>query len=193
MVITPTLRGLFGISIDAQTKTITVNPHLPASWDHAEIRNLHIGDQTVALIFARTTGDLTVFAKSASDSQVSLRSTMPGARSLPKGGIGIPMHPVAVGAFFQEPLPGDRTDSMRVVKQEYGQRQLVLTIEGLAGTEAEVPLVVIAPNLKLAINGAVLPTRSAPKAPLLAEMHPVMTVRFPPGTGWKTITVTLTW
>ena len=36
MVITPTLRGLFGISIDAQTKTITVNPHLPASWDHAQ-------------------------------------------------------------------------------------------------------------------------------------------------------------
>ena len=30
MVITPTLRGLFGIDIDAQTKTITVNPHLPA-------------------------------------------------------------------------------------------------------------------------------------------------------------------
>jgi hypothetical protein len=27
MVITPTLRGLFGISIDAATKTITVNPH----------------------------------------------------------------------------------------------------------------------------------------------------------------------
>ena len=35
MVITPTLRGLFGIDIDAQSKTITVNPHLPASWDHA--------------------------------------------------------------------------------------------------------------------------------------------------------------
>ena len=33
MVITPTLRGLFGIDIDAQTKTITVNPHLPAGWD----------------------------------------------------------------------------------------------------------------------------------------------------------------
>ena len=30
MVITPTLRGLFGIDIDAQSKTITVNPHLPA-------------------------------------------------------------------------------------------------------------------------------------------------------------------
>ncbi len=30
MVITPTLRGLFGISINAQTKTITVNPHIPA-------------------------------------------------------------------------------------------------------------------------------------------------------------------
>ncbi len=33
MVITPILRGLFGISIDAQSKTITVNPHLPAGWD----------------------------------------------------------------------------------------------------------------------------------------------------------------
>ncbi len=36
MVITPTLRGLFGISINAQTKTITVNPHLPASGTHAK-------------------------------------------------------------------------------------------------------------------------------------------------------------
>ncbi|HTX75314.1 MAG TPA: hypothetical protein VMD29_03835, partial [Terracidiphilus sp.] len=40
MVITPTLRGLFGISIDAQTKTITVNPHLPADWSGADVRNL---------------------------------------------------------------------------------------------------------------------------------------------------------
>ena len=39
MVITPTLRGLFGIDIDAQTKTITVNPHLPASWDQGEVMN----------------------------------------------------------------------------------------------------------------------------------------------------------
>ena len=33
MVITPILRGMFGISVDAQTKTITVNPHLPAGWN----------------------------------------------------------------------------------------------------------------------------------------------------------------
>ena len=43
MVITPTLRGLFGIDIDAQTKTITVNPHLPANWDRAYIENLALG------------------------------------------------------------------------------------------------------------------------------------------------------
>ena len=35
MVITPILRGVFGISVDAQTKTITVNPQLPAGWERA--------------------------------------------------------------------------------------------------------------------------------------------------------------
>ena len=45
MVITPTLRGLFGISIDAQSKTITINPHLPATWDHATVKDLHIGNE----------------------------------------------------------------------------------------------------------------------------------------------------
>ena len=42
MVITPTLRGLFGISIDAQRKTITVNPHLPVGWAHAEVLGLQL-------------------------------------------------------------------------------------------------------------------------------------------------------
>ena len=55
MVITPTLRGLFGIDIDAQTKTITVNPHLPASWDHAEVMNLSLERETTAIYFTRGT------------------------------------------------------------------------------------------------------------------------------------------
>ena len=51
MVITPTLRGLFGIDIDAQTKTITVNPHLPASWDMPEILGLQVpGGKADALL-----------------------------------------------------------------------------------------------------------------------------------------------
>ncbi len=50
MVITPTLRGLFGISIDAQSKTITVNPHLPASWNSAEVRDLQLSANKTSLL-----------------------------------------------------------------------------------------------------------------------------------------------
>src|SRR6201998_651281 len=54
MVITPALRGLFGIDIDAQTKTINVDPHLPPNWDHAEISNLRVGAESVGLKFLRS-------------------------------------------------------------------------------------------------------------------------------------------
>ena len=60
MVITPTLRGLFGIDIDAQTKTITVNPHLPAGWDHAEVVNLQLPDGPESLSFDKNADSLTV-------------------------------------------------------------------------------------------------------------------------------------
>ncbi len=62
MVTTPTIRGLFGISLDAATNTITVNPHLPASWNHAEIHNLHLGTQTFTLDFRREEGQLRISA-----------------------------------------------------------------------------------------------------------------------------------
>jgi glycogen debranching enzyme len=62
MVTTPSLRGLFGISLDAATNTITVNPHLPASWKHAEIHNLHLGIQTLTLDFRREEAQLRISA-----------------------------------------------------------------------------------------------------------------------------------
>ncbi|HUX45920.1 MAG TPA: hypothetical protein VMV57_14320, partial [Terracidiphilus sp.] len=54
MVITPALRGLFGISINAQTKTITVNPHLPASWNSASLKHIAVGSNIVDLLVEQT-------------------------------------------------------------------------------------------------------------------------------------------
>ncbi len=180
MVITPTLRGLFGISIDAQEKTITVNPHLPAGWEHAEITHLSIRTETVDLIYSRTAAGLVASLHTAAGSEVKLRSAAPGAKQLSETRISIPLHAVEIGSFFQAPLPGDRTQSMRVVQEEYGEHQLTLALEGLAGTDAQLPLVETAPNLKLKAEGAAIESQS-------------LTVHFPPGTGWKTIIVTLTW
>ena len=60
MVITPILRGMFGISIDAQEKTITVNPRLPAGWDHAAVMNLRISGGPTSLSFDRKGATLEV-------------------------------------------------------------------------------------------------------------------------------------
>jgi glycogen debranching enzyme len=182
MVITPTLRGLFGISIDAQTKTITVNPHLPAYWNNASIRNLQVAGESLDMAFSRTKDETLVSIKSNMPSGIKLVSTEAGAKLLPNGQISIPRPAVDIGTSFRAPSPGDRTQSMRITSEERSPKQLKLTLEGFAGTSAEVPLILNDSNLKLHADGAELPAE--PKS---------MTIHFPPGEGWKTITVTLTW
>ncbi len=53
MVIIPALRGLFGIDINTASKTITVNPQLPAEWTHAVIENLQLPDGSVSINFTK--------------------------------------------------------------------------------------------------------------------------------------------
>lgn len=193
MVITPTLRGLFGISIDASSKTITVNPHLPASWDHAEVRNLHVGNEIVDLKFVQTNTAVLIWQKGSARSGVHLQSVESRATSLPDEGISLPLRPVEVSSFFQRPTPGARTESMRILNEEYGERKLILTLEGLAGTEAEFPFLVHPLRTSVHAEGVDLSAPSAHSGPDATPSPRTATVHFPPGTGWKTITVTLTW
>jgi hypothetical protein len=190
MVITPTLRGLFGISIDAQRKTITVNPRLPADWRHAEVKNVRIGDKTVDLSFTQTKSEVLTWIKPA-DSGIALRhdkSEVRGDRAM-----SISMHPVEAIPVFQKPVPGDRTQAVRILNEEYGERKLTLTIEGLSGTESELPLVMTIANLKLHVEGADLHTTADENGSTPQPDRSVLIVRFPPGEGWKTITATLSW
>ena len=193
MVITPTLSGLFGISIDAQAKTITVNPHLPASWEHAEIKNLRVGAEIVDLNFAQTKGEIVVSIRTPGQSGIKLLSSLSGAKSLPNGQLSIPRNAVEVGPFFRKPTPGDRTQAVRVLKEEYGPKQLQLTLEGVAGTASEIPLNLNVANLKLRADGADVRAREEADLPGSGTASSILDVHFPPGEGWKTITITLIW
>ncbi len=193
MVVTPTLRGLFGLDIDAQTKTITVNPHLPANWDRAEIRNVRVGAETVGLTFLQSKGELTVSFAAPSAPGVKLASTQPGTKSLPNQSITIPRPVVAVVPFFRKPSPGDRTRSIRVLNEAYTQRQLLLTLEGPAGAQLEIPLVLSAPAPKLRVDGADLHAQPPDSEAGSQARFPAISVQFPFGEGWKTMTVTLSW
>ena len=193
MVITPTLRGLFGIDIDAQTKTITVNPHLPASWDHVIIRNLSVGQQTLELFLDQVGSQTTIAIHVPAELGIKLMSTQEGAKILEDGRVALPRHPVEVGPFLQQLTPGDRSHQVRIVREEFADKQLTLTMEGLAGSECLLPLVMTTTNLRLhAVNGSLSGYSVGNRGDAVAALD-IMSVHFPPGEGWKTITVTLTW
>jgi hypothetical protein len=54
MVVSPLLRGMFGLSIDAKAATLTFAPHLPADWNSLGIDNLRVGENKLQLNFTKT-------------------------------------------------------------------------------------------------------------------------------------------
>lgn len=193
MVITPTLRGLFGIDVDAQTKTITVNPYLPPSWNKVRVNNLPVGGAKADLFISEVGGHQNVQIESATDPDIKLASSVPGARVISKG-VDVPVPFVVVEPVIEAPFPGSRTQAARVLNESYGERRLILTVEGQAGTEARFGYKVRDKNAKLNVNGAELNVERRYAAWVGAtESLPTMAVHFPEGEGWKTVTVTLSW
>ena len=53
MVISPLLRGLFGLEADAGAHRLTFAPHVPADWTWFTLDNLHVGTASFASLIAR--------------------------------------------------------------------------------------------------------------------------------------------
>jgi glycogen debranching enzyme len=60
MVVGPMLRGLFGLSTDANSHLVTLSPHVPANWRTFAIRNLHAGSCVLDLRYRRTDTEITL-------------------------------------------------------------------------------------------------------------------------------------
>jgi GH15 family glucan-1,4-alpha-glucosidase len=54
MMVSPLLRGMFGLFTDAKAATLTFAPHLPADWNSLGIDNLRVGQNKLELTFTRT-------------------------------------------------------------------------------------------------------------------------------------------
>ena len=54
MVISPILRGMLGLEVDAGTRTLVFAPHLPASWNQVDISGVTVGDNLLRLEYKRT-------------------------------------------------------------------------------------------------------------------------------------------
>lgn len=54
MVVSPLLRGLFGLGTDAAHRVISFSPHVPADWKNFAVRNVRAGDCRVDVQYTRT-------------------------------------------------------------------------------------------------------------------------------------------
>lgn len=204
MVITPVLRGLFGIGVDAATKTITVNPHLPAGWKEAKLTNLPVGDQRVDIEFSHEKGSLNIVARTKGAS-VHLRSDRSGAKlssshfgepqmalPLPPAEIELPSHGL--------PISGSRPEQIKILSAVYASHSLTVQAAGIAGSRVQLVVhtnQLLLPKISVAHHsehpdaqaGITFSDRALSNfdQPMLLNLH------FPGGEGWQSLEFSLIW
>ena len=86
MVVSPLLRGMFGLQADAATGTVTFAPHVPADWTSFGIRSVQVGTEKLDLRYSKDPEGITLEIKASSDApslmdfqpSVSLRAKVLG-------------------------------------------------------------------------------------------------------------------
>ena len=63
MVVSPILRGMFGLQADAQKREIKLAPHVPADWTMFAIHNVHVAGVSVDFRYQKTEDSITLEAK----------------------------------------------------------------------------------------------------------------------------------
>ena len=175
MVVTPVLRGVFGIEADGLNHTLKVTPRLPADWDHAEIKRLHVGDSVVNLEFKREDTVMKVSLRQVEGAPVRIEGASPGESTL-----RVPLPAVEVSVGHGLPPRGAITAQMKVLSEKIEGRSLRLEVEGIAGSQA---------SMRLRRNDASVPVRVEGAVRVGDELR----VSFGPGIGYVTQVVTVRW
>jgi hypothetical protein len=181
MVISPTLRGLFGLEWNAAANRLMLTPSLPAEWDHAALRHVPLGAGTVDLDITRSG---TMLVVKPTGGQVALGSRAAGAKF--EGGVlRIPLPAVEAGIPHGLPQPGAVTQQLKVMDQKADANSLTLRLAAPANSKQRVVLRVNDARSKLHVDGAETPPSNAPLRPVEIE--------FGPGSGYVEKTLTVTW
>ena len=65
MVVSPLLKGMFGLERNVPEHSLTFSPHVPADWEWYALHNVQIGDTTIDLQSKRSAGELQLDVSSA--------------------------------------------------------------------------------------------------------------------------------
>jgi hypothetical protein len=174
MVLTPALRGLFGLDLDALRHILRVHPQLPAAWETATLKNVAVGAATFDLQF-RKHGDKVLIEASSIDPQPLCLTA--GADCVPTTARThqLELNLPAFEVDQPDALPplGSPTVSAKILsKSENG-----FEIEGMAGSAAKLNARFVRPPVQ--VSGASLD-------------NGMLVVRFPPGEGYQRASVRFT-
>lgn len=76
MVLTPLIRGLLGIDVDAPRRKLTIAPHLPPDWDSVYVSNVPIGADKIGFSIIREGGALTLRLSDSPQPPYGIKSEM---------------------------------------------------------------------------------------------------------------------
>ena len=138
MVITPLLRGLFGLDWNALTKTLRVEPNLPADWNFAELHHVMLGTADVELRFDRTEKSWRVRAKTQRSEVLCLTAAPLSGKACDSSAmtshtIEVPLKYIELALPEHLPEAGSSTAQLKVLEQQYGDHQAAFLFEGQGG------------------------------------------------------------
>jgi hypothetical protein len=175
MVLTPAIRGLFGVEVDALRHVIRLHPQLPGAWDHATLRNVSVGGSAFDLIFRKQGGKLLVDATSrepqllcmtnGTDCTQTAEQTHHFEQALPSFEVEVP---------HKLPAPGALTESAKIIATTAD----TIEIEGQGGSLAVLDIRFVKPPAR--IDGG-------------SMQNGQLLVRFPEGSGYVHARVRFIW
>jgi hypothetical protein len=161
MILTPLIRGLLGLDVDAPAGRVTLAPHLPPEWDSVRVENVPVGRGRVSITLRRGAGrvaaEVARVGREAAPLELVFSPALPlGARvaagatvdttagdvhATVRGtlGIGTTRLEVAFDGGWSiippaaHPAIGDRSSAVRVLRERLVNGRYTVTLEGLAG------------------------------------------------------------
>jgi glycogen debranching enzyme len=184
MVISPVLRGMFGLQWDVAHHTLGITPHLPADWTGATLRQLPFGQSTLNVSFVRRGEELIVTVTGSASSEVLLHSESAGAR-VEGHELHIPL-PTVEAAFSQQlPNFGSATQQMKVLHETINEQGLELTLSAPSSSHQTI-------SLRENRAGLHLHSEDAQIGSSTNGLHDAEIV-FQPGNGYVTKVVRINW
>ena len=142
MVLSPALRGLFGVSYSSTTNQLTVAPQLPADWDHATLKHVPVGvTARVTLALERQGGAMLVHMNAEPGATTPLpKLVAPGATLGKDGVLRVPLPGAQLAIPAELPLPGAETTQLKVLSQRADAHSATWVLEAQGSARYTLPL-----------------------------------------------------